>query len=82
VFRLDDHLIPFGVSMLPILTIHEFGDEDGVELFYNAAVTPWFHVSHQGHVEDGAKRVQILDPDHNVTSPEAYRRSTVAVHRY
>ena len=33
-------LIPIGVSKLPILTIDGFGDEDGVELFYNAAVTP------------------------------------------
>jgi len=31
------------ISKVPILTIHGFGDEDGVELFYNAAVTPWFH---------------------------------------
>jgi porin len=42
-----------GVSNVPILTIHGIGDEDGVELFYNAAVTPWFHVTPD---------VQILDP--------------------
>ena len=27
-----------GVSNLPILTLHGFGAEDGVELFYNAAI--------------------------------------------
>jgi porin len=42
-----------GVSNLPILTIHGFGAEDGVELFYNVAVTPWFHVTPD---------VQTLDP--------------------
>lgn len=42
-----------GVSNLPILKIHGFGAENGVELFYNAAVTPWFHVTPD---------VQILDP--------------------
>jgi porin len=42
-----------GVSNLPILTLHGFGAEDGVELFYNAAVTPWFHVTPD---------LQILDP--------------------
>jgi porin len=42
-----------GVSHLPILTLHGFGDENGVELFYNAAVTPWFHLTPD---------VQILDP--------------------
>ena len=41
------------ISNLPIFTIHNVGDEDGVELFYNAAVTPWFHVTPD---------VQILDP--------------------
>ena len=34
-----------GISNLPILAIHGFGSENGVELFYNAAVTPWFHVT-------------------------------------
>jgi porin len=42
-----------GVSHLPILTIHGIGDENGVELFYNAAITPWFHLTPD---------VQILDP--------------------
>lgn len=42
-----------GVSNLPILKIHGFGAENGVELFYNAAVTPWFHLTPD---------VQILDP--------------------
>ncbi len=41
------------ISNLPIFTIHGVGAEDGVELFYNAAVTPWFHVTPD---------VQILDP--------------------
>ncbi len=50
-----------GVSNLPILTTHGFGAENGVELFYNAAVTPWFHVTPD---------VQILDPaqQHNATA--------------
>ena len=34
-----------GVSNLPIFTIHGIGDENGVELFYNAAVTSWFHLT-------------------------------------
>jgi porin len=50
-----------GVSELPILTLHGFGDEDAVELFYNAAITPWFHLTAD---------VQILDPAqrHNPTA--------------
>lgn len=42
-----------GVSKVPLLTIHGIEAENGVELFYNAAVTPWFHVTPD---------VQILDP--------------------
>lgn len=42
-----------GISNLPVLAIHGFADENGVELFYNAAVTPWFHVTPD---------VQVLDP--------------------
>jgi porin len=42
-----------GVSNLPILKIHGIGAENGVELFYNAAVTPWFHLTPD---------IQILDP--------------------
>ena len=42
-----------GVSKVPILTLHGFGAEDGVELFYNAAITPWFHITPD---------LQILDP--------------------
>ena len=49
-----------GVSNLPILTLHGFGAEDGVELFYNAAVTPWFHVTPD---------LQILDPAQHHTEP-------------
>lgn len=50
-----------GVSNLPILAIHGLGAEDGAELFYDAAVTPWFHVTPD---------VQILDPaqKHNATA--------------
>lgn len=48
-----------GVSNLPILTIHGFGPENGVELYYNAAVTPWFHVTPD---------VQILDPAQSRTA--------------
>lgn len=45
-----------GISNLPILTIHGFGAEDGVELFYNMAVTPWFHVTPDLQVLDPAQR--------------------------
>ena len=50
-----------GVSNLPILAIHGLGAEDGAELFYNAAVTPWFHVTPD---------IQVLDPaqQHNATA--------------
>lgn len=50
-----------GVSDLPILTIHGIGAENGVELYYNAAVTPWFHVTPD---------LQILNPaqHHNDTA--------------
>lgn len=50
-----------GVSNLQVLTLHGFGAEDGVELFYNAAVTPWFHVTPD---------LQVLDPaqHHNATA--------------
>jgi len=33
------------VSNLPIFAIHGVGAENGVELYYNAAVRPWFHVT-------------------------------------
>jgi porin len=49
-----------GVSKLPILTIHGIGAENGVELFYNTAVTPWFHV---------APDLQILSPAQHHTAP-------------
>ncbi len=42
-----------GVSKVPVLKALGFGGEDGVELFYNAAVTPWFHVTPD---------LQILNP--------------------
>lgn len=50
-----------GVSNLPIFRIHGLVAENGVELFYNAAVTPWFHVTPD---------VQVLDPaqQHNATA--------------
>ncbi len=50
-----------GVSNHPILKIHGFSAENGMELFYNAAVTPWFHVTPD---------LQILDPalNHNETA--------------
>jgi porin len=40
-------------SNLAILKALGFGPEDGVELFYNVAVTPWFHVTPD---------LQIIDP--------------------
>lgn len=49
-----------GISKLPIFTIHDIGAENGVELFYNAAVTPWFHVTPD---------LQILDPAQHHTAP-------------
>jgi porin len=42
-----------GVSGGPFLTSLGFEAEDGIELFYNAAVTPWFHLTPD---------LQILDP--------------------
>lgn len=50
-----------GVSHLPILTTLGFGAENGVELFYNAAITARFHVTPD---------LQILDPAqrHNATA--------------
>ncbi|MGQ0635210.1 MAG: carbohydrate porin [Planctomycetaceae bacterium] len=48
-----------GVSSLPILSLVGFGAENGVELFYNAAVTPWFHVTPD---------LQILDPSQSRTA--------------
>ena len=49
-----------GVSNFPIFAIHGVGDENGVEMFYNAAVTPWFHVTPD---------LQILDPaQHHTTT--------------
>ncbi len=50
-----------GLSNLPIFTLHGIGGEDGVELYYNAAVTPWFHVTPD---------LQILDPaQHHTAAP-------------
>jgi porin len=34
-----------GVSNFPLFAIHRIGDENGVEVFYNAAIRPWFHVT-------------------------------------
>lgn len=50
-----------GISNLPIFRIHGLVAENGVELFYNAAVTPWFHLTPD---------VQVLDPaqQHNATA--------------
>jgi porin len=48
-------------SNLAVLKTLGFGPEDGVELFYNVAVTPWFHVTPD---------LQIIDPsrEQNVTA--------------
>jgi porin len=48
-------------SSVPILALHGFSTENGAELFYNAAVTPWCHLTPD---------VQILDPAnrHNPTA--------------
>ena len=45
-----------GVSNLPVFTIHGVGGEDGVELFYNAAVRPWFHITPDLQILDPAQR--------------------------
>jgi porin len=42
-----------GISNLPLLQALGFDGENGVELYYNAAVTPWFHLTPD---------LQILDP--------------------
>ena len=44
-----------GISDRPILKALGFGGENGVELFYNAAVTPWFHVTPDFQVLDPAR---------------------------
>ncbi len=45
-----------GVSTVPVLTALGLGAENGVELFYNAAVTPWFHVTPDLQILDPAQR--------------------------
>jgi porin len=45
-----------GVSSLPILKTLGLGAEDGIELFYNVAVTPWFHVTPDLQILDPAQR--------------------------
>jgi porin len=47
------------VSNLPIFRIHGLFAENGVEMFYNIAVTPWFHLTPD---------VQVLDPAQQHTS--------------
>ena len=42
-----------GTSNVSVLTIHGVGAEDGVEIFYNAVITPWFHITPD---------LQVLDP--------------------
>lgn len=48
-----------GASSLPLLQIHGISAENGVELFYNAAVTPWFHITPD---------LQVLDPSQRSTA--------------
>ncbi len=45
-----------GVSNQPILKKYGFGDENGVELFYNVAVRPWFHLTPDLQILDPARR--------------------------
>ena len=45
-----------GVSNLSVLTALGLGAENGVELFYNVAVTPWFHVTPDLQILDPAQR--------------------------
>ncbi|GEM_PF-5862084 len=44
-----------------------FGDTDGVELFYNIEVTPWFHLTADLQIIDqgfeGAPALGVKDPD-------------------
>ncbi|HEX4610828.1 MAG TPA: carbohydrate porin, partial [Urbifossiella sp.] len=49
---LSDSLRNFAPRVLPL------GDEHGVELFYNAAVTPWFHVTPD---------IQVISPVRSMT---------------
>lgn len=44
------------ITNLPLLTIHGLGAEDGVEMFYNAAITPWFHITPDLQILDPAQR--------------------------
>ncbi len=50
-----------GISNLPLLKSLGFGAENGAELFYNIAVTPWFHVTPD---------LEVVDPanSHNATN--------------
>jgi porin len=45
-----------GVSQLPVLTALGFSDENGVELFYNIEVKPWFHLTPDFQVLDPSQR--------------------------
>lgn len=47
-----------GISNLPIFALHHVGAENGVELYYNAAVRPCFHVTPD---------LQILNPAEHLT---------------
>lgn len=49
------------VSSMRVLQLHGLDAENGVELFYNAAVTPWFHITPD---------LQVIDPaqQHNATT--------------
>ncbi len=49
------------ISNVPLLSIHGLRAEDGAELFYNVAVTPWFHLT---------PSLQVLDPaqQHNANA--------------
>lgn len=44
------------ISDVPLLSIHGLRAEDGVELFYNVGVTPWFHLTPSFQVLDPAQQ--------------------------
>lgn len=45
-----------GMSSLPVLKTLEIGSEDGVEVYYNIEVTPWFHLTPDFQVLDPARQ--------------------------
>jgi porin len=49
-----------GFSTSPVAQALGFSDEDGVELYYNAAITPWFHLTPDLQILHPAQRANPL----------------------